>query len=192
MTSRVRERKGGQAWGGRWGAAGPEHSLPGALQSSLQNAWAPLHPPQLSCLRLLPSPLLSRQVLGGGVPSPDPGQQPGPHMLTQCPLSGLQVPLSPHSSLGNRSFFGSGPVGNRFPPIPGLRYGLWQNSAPGPRPEPAQSRWASMQVNTEVPPTSSCKQPLQASLPLPTNEMLRPTQVLLILFQVTNPSAIPI
>lgn len=51
--------------GGRWGAAGPEHSLPGALQSSLQNAWAPLHPPQLSCLRLLPSPLLSRQVLGG-------------------------------------------------------------------------------------------------------------------------------
>lgn len=129
---------------------------------------------------------------GGGVPSPDPGQQPGPHMLTQCPLSGLQVPLSPHSSLGNRSFFGSGPVGNRFPPIPGLPYGLWQNSAPGPRPEPAQSRWASMQVNTEVPPTSSCKQPLQASLPLPTNEMLRPTQVLLILFQVTNPSAIPI
>lgn len=74
---------------------------------------------------------------------------PGPHMLAMSP----PWPRSPCSSLRNRSFFGSGPVGSRFVFL-GRPLTSGRTQPLGPRPE-ALSRAAGpgLQVRTEVIPT---------------------------------------
>ena len=128
---------------GEGGAAEPR---PGAPHLPPELPGRPPRPHRLT-LPAAPAPCTQTGTMGAALCRPR--VSPGPHMLAMSP----PWPRSPCSSLRNRSFFGSGPVGSRFVFL-GRPLTSGRTQPLGPRPE-ALSRAAGpgLQVRTEVIPT---------------------------------------